>query len=216
MFTGIIEGQGEVLRLFSDPKNHAAVLQIQTQDRSGKSGPDVVSGLELGASLAINGVCLTAVHISENIVEVDIMGETLQRTTLGELSAGDIVNLERCVKAGARLDGHVVQGHVDGVGHLVLRQVEGNWERLRFEVPAQLSKYVAEKGSIAVDGVSLTVTEVSPSTAEKQWFEVGLVPTTLRETNLGRKLLGAGVNIEVDVLAKYAERLAQFSVVSAQ
>lgn len=210
MFTGIIEGRGVVLELLSDPENDSAVLRIQTQDTKENPTSDVVHGLELGASIAVDGVCLTATRIDGSAVSLDVMGETLQRTTLGELAAGSLVNLERCVRAGDRLDGHVVQGHVDGVGHLVERQKEGNWERLRFSVPRQLSKYIAEKGSIAIDGVSLTVTAVSTAQESDQWFEVGLIPTTLAATGLGSKAINAGVNLEVDVLAKYAERLGQF------
>ncbi|HEY8753032.1 MAG TPA: riboflavin synthase, partial [Arthrobacter sp.] len=142
---------------------------------------------------------------------VDVMGETLVRSTIGELAAGDSVNLERCVPAGGRLDGHVVQGHVDGVGQLLEREALGNWERLRFSVPGNLARYIAEKGSIAIDGVSLTVTAVSPAAVLKPWFEVGLIPTTLAETGLGAKETGSRINLEVDVLAKYTERLLAFS-----
>ncbi len=207
MFTGIIEGRGTVVRLDEHADSDSATLVLDTAPSGG-----TVNGLALGGSLAVNGVCLTAVRIAGTTVEVDVMGETLQRTTTGSLAAGATVNLERCVPAGGRLDGHVVQGHVDGVGSLLERENQGNWDRLRFSAPARLSRYIAEKGSIAVDGVSLTVTAVSPATDAQQWFEVGLIPVTLANTGLGEKAMGGQVNLEVDVLAKYAERLLQFAV----
>jgi riboflavin synthase len=210
MFTGIIEGRGTVVRLQTTPDSDSATLVLDTA-----TSGDTVRGLPLGGSLAVNGVCLTAVRIDGTVVEVDVMGETLQRTTTGALAVGATVNLERCVPAGGRLDGHVVQGHVDGVGALLERESQGNWDRLRFSVPAPLSRYIAEKGSIAVDGVSLTVTAVSPAQDARQWFEVGLIPVTLANTGLGGKAVGAQVNLEVDVLAKYAERLLQFAVPAA-
>lgn len=203
MFTGIIEGCGTVVRLQAQPETDSAVLVL-------KAG-NVLAGLDLGGSIAINGVCLTAVGLGDGTVEVDVMGETLLRTTTGELHTGDIVNLERCVVAGGRLDGHVVQGHVDGVGSLMERESLGAWDRLRFAVPHELGQYIAEKGSIAIDGVSLTVTAVSPASEPEQWFEVGLIPVTLANTGLGGKPVGGTVNLEVDVLAKYAKRLLEFS-----
>ncbi len=203
MFTGIIEGRGTVVRLEQKPESDSAVLVI--------SAGEVLEGLELGGSIAINGVCLSAVRLGAGTVEVDVMGETLLRTTAGELRGGDTVNLERCVVAGGRLDGHVVQGHVDGVGSLLMRENKGAWDTLRFAVPRELSQYIAEKGSIAIDGVSLTVTAVSPVSELAQWFEVGLIPVTLTNTGLGSKSVGGSVNLEVDVLAKYAQRLLEFS-----
>lgn len=202
MFTGIIAEQGRVLSVERDGDASATVRL---------HAPGSTDGLALGGSIAVNGVCLTATAIEGRDFSVDVMGETLVRSTIGELAPGDAVNLERCVPAGGRLDGHVVQGHVDGVGTLLEREPQGNWERLRFGVPANLARYIAEKGSIAIDGVSLTVTAVSEATAEDPWFEVGLIPTTLAETGLGAKATGARVNLEVDVLAKYTERLLAFS-----
>jgi riboflavin synthase len=207
MFTGIITERGTVDSLVLNPETDSAVLTF--------SAPDTGKDLELGGSIAVNGVCLTAVAVEGGLVSVDVMGETLARTTTGGLSAGMGVNLERCVPAGGRLDGHVVQGHVDGVGSLLEREDKGDWERLRFAVPPALARYIAEKGSIAVDGVSLTVTAVSPADADGQWFEVGLIPTTLAETGLGIKEPGENVNLEVDVLAKYAERLLAFAGTAA-
>lgn len=202
MFTGIIAEQGKVLSV--DRGEGSATLRLQA--------PGTTEGLALGGSIAVNGVCLTATEIVGKEFSVDVMGETLVRSTIGQLQAGDAVNLERCVPAGGRLDGHVVQGHVDGVGSLVERESLENWDRLRFEVPSALARYIAEKGSIAVDGVSLTVTAVSPAPEPVPWFEVGLIPTTLAETGLGAKSIGGPVNLEVDVLAKYTERLLAFSV----
>jgi riboflavin synthase len=207
MFTGIITERGTVDSLVLHPETDSAVLTF--------SAPATGEDLGLGGSIAVNGVCLTAVAVEGGLVSVDVMGETLVRTTTGGLSAGMGVNLERCVPAGGRLDGHVVQGHVDGVGSLLEREDKGDWERLRFAVPAALARYIAEKGSIAVDGVSLTVTAVSPADADVQWFEVGLIPTTLAETGLGIKEPAENVNLEVDVLAKYAERLLAFAGTAA-
>lgn len=202
MFTGIVAEQGKVLSIEHDGGS-SATLRLQA--------PGTTEGLPLGGSIAVNGVCLTATAIDGKEFSVDVMGETLVRTTIGELDPGDPVNLERCVPVGGRLDGHVVQGHVDGVGSLLEREALGNWDRLRFGVPAGLARYIAEKGSIAVDGVSLTVTAVSPAAEPEPWFEVGLIPTTLEETGLGAKQVGGRVNLEVDVLAKYTERLLAFA-----
>jgi riboflavin synthase len=202
MFTGIIAEQGKVLSVDRNGDT-SATLRLHA--------PGTAEGLPLGGSIAVNGVCLTATAIDGKDFSVDVMGETLVRSTIGDLSAGDAVNLERCVVAGGRLDGHVVQGHVDGVGELLEREGQGNWERLRFAVPPRLARYIAEKGSIAIDGVSLTVTAVSPPSESAPWFEVGLIPTTLAETGLGAKPAGGKVNLEVDVLAKYTERLLSFS-----
>jgi riboflavin synthase len=202
MFTGIIAEQGHVLSVERDGDD-SATLRLHA--------PGSTVGLALGGSVAVNGVCLTATEINGTEFSVDVMGETLVRSTIGELAPGDSVNLERCVPAGGRLDGHVVQGHVDGVGVLLEREALGNWERLRFGVPANLARYIAEKGSIAIDGVSLTVTAVSDAAEREPWFEVGLIPTTLAETGLGSKTTGSRVNLEADVLAKYTERLLAFS-----
>lgn len=206
MFTGIIAEQGKVLSV--NRGEGSATLRLQA--------PGTTEGLALGGSIAVNGVCLTATEIVGMEFSVDVMGETLVRSTIGGLQAGDAVNLERCVPAGGRLDGHVVQGHVDGVGSLKERESLENWDRLRFEVPPTLARYIAEKGSIAVDGVSLTVTAVSSAQDPAPWFEVGLIPTTLAETGLGAKTVGSPVNLEVDVLAKYTERLLAFSLPAAR
>ncbi|NYE94103.1 riboflavin synthase [Psychromicrobium silvestre] len=209
MFTGIIAGRGTVREL-ENTTDDAARLLLEVGE--------LADDLGLGGSIAVDGVCLTATSIDSGLLSVDVMGETLVRSTIGTLKAGDLVNLERCVAAGERFDGHVVQGHVDGVGKLLEREDLGDWQRLRFSVPEPLARYLAEKGSIAVDGVSLTVTAVSPADTSEEsghWFEVGLIPTTLEHTGLGAKQLGAGVNLEADVLAKYTERLLAFGGASA-
>lgn len=200
MFTGIIAERGTVESLLRS--GDSAVLTL--------TAPTLARDLPLGGSIAVDGCCLTAVANDGTRFAVDVMGESLARTTVGGLAPGDMVNLERCVPAGGRLDGHVVQGHVDGVGTLLEREPLENWNRLRFAIPATLARYVAEKGSIAVDGVSLTVTAVSDAGEQQPWFEVGLIPATLAETGLGAKAVGASVNLEVDVLAKYTERLLAF------
>ncbi|MFC7549861.1 riboflavin synthase [Plantactinospora sp. GCM10030261] len=193
MFTGIVEEMGQVVRLI-DPDRDAALLTIH--------GPVVAADARHGDSIAVNGVCLTVVDTDGPVFTADVMGETLRRSALGALRAGDPVNLERAATLGSRLGGHLVQGHVDGVGELLDRSDEGHWESVRFAVPEGLDRYLVEKGSITVDGVSLTVTAVGPD-----WFSVGLIPTTLKLTTLGQRRVGDRVNLEVDVIAKYVERL---------
>jgi riboflavin synthase len=196
VFTGIVEEIGEVVRL--EGHGDSAVLSLNART--------IAADLTHGASIAVNGVCLTVVGWTSDeavsVVDFDVMGETLKRSVVGEFQAGDRVNLERAVRADARLDGHIVQGHVDGTGVVISRTPAAEWESVRFGMPAELAGYVAEKGSIAIDGVSLTVTAVGPD-----WFEVGLIPETLRATTLGSKAPGDQVNLEVDVLAKYVARL---------
>jgi riboflavin synthase len=165
----------------------------------------ITEDLVHGASIAVDGVCLTVIGWrpgERTEIDFDVMGETLKRSVIGTLRGGDRVNLERALRADARLDGHVVQGHVDGTGVVVSRTPGDAWDSVRFGVPIELARFIAEKGSIAVDGVSLTVTAVGPD-----WFEVGLIPETLRATTLGSKSPGDPVNLEVDVLAKYVARL---------
>ena len=144
-------------------------------------------------------------HVTEadrQLIDFDVMAETLNRSVIGDLRSGDSVNLERAVRVDGRLDGHVVQGHVDGSAVITARTPGDNWDSVRFSLPDELARYVAEKGSVAVDGVSLTVSAIGPD-----WFEVGLIPETLRSTTLGQKTVGDAVNLEVDILAKYTERL---------
>jgi riboflavin synthase len=200
MFTGIVEELGDVLAL--KPSADAAVLTVLA--------PGVGRDVNLGASIAVDGVCLSVTDDQPapkgRCLCFDVMAETLRRSTLGRLRPGDAVNLERAVRADGRLGGHIVQGHVDGVAVVAARQPGDGWEIVRFELREDLARYIAKKGSVAVDGVSLTVTAVG-----RTWFEVGLIPETLRRTTLGRRPVGTPVNLEVDVLAKYTERLLDFA-----
>lgn len=192
MFTGIVEELGSVVAL--EPGPDSAVLRLR--------GPLVVSDAGRGSSIAVNGVCLTVVDHDAETFRVDVMAETLRRTSLGALQPADPVNLERAMAAGGRYGGHVVQGHVDATGSVLRRTAAERWEVVEISLPAGLARYVVEQGSITVDGVSLTVSAVRPGA-----FEVSLIPTTLALTTLGRKGPGELVNLEVDVLAKYVERL---------
>ena len=195
MFTGIVEEVGEVAAV--EHRGDSAVLTV--------NATRIVDDLVHGASIAVSGVCLTVVGWRAGevtAIDFDVMGETLKRTGVGALKPGDTVNLERAVRADSRLDGHIVQGHVDGTGVVISRTPGDAWDSVRFGLPAELARFVAEKGSIAVDGVSLTVSAVGAD-----WFEVGLIPETLRATTLGVKQPGDSVNLEVDVLAKYVARL---------
>jgi riboflavin synthase len=207
VFTGIVEEVGTLV--VRDDAADSAVLRIRARR--------VVDGVALGDSIAVNGVCLTVTDVTDDgIWSTDVMAETLRRSSLGAAGNGDRLNLERAVTPHTRLGGHLVQGHVDGVGTVVARTPGEAWEVVRISLPAELARYVVEKGSIAVDGVSLTVSAVSDvgaggvgaDTADPApWFEVSLIPTTLRETTLGARTPGDPVNLEVDVIAKYVERL---------
>jgi riboflavin synthase len=192
MFTGLVQAKGSVLSL--DQVANSAVLKIST--------PSDFDDVALGESIAINGVCLTVTNKHFLELDFDVMGETLNLTNLGTLSSGNQVNLERALKISDRLGGHIVQGHVDGRSQLLSRSKEPNWEVLTFELNDSFARYVVKKGSITVDGVSLTVSNVGDST-----FEVSLIPTTLISTNLGELAVGKVVNIEVDVIAKYVESM---------
>ncbi|GIM97676.1 riboflavin synthase [Paractinoplanes toevensis] len=193
MFTGIVEELGEVVRL-TDAGGDSAVIAVR--------GPVVTTDARHGDSIAVNGVCLTVIDNEEGVFTADVMGETLRRSSLGALRVGSQVNLERAAALGSRLGGHLVQGHVDGVSRLLSREPADQWEVLRFALPANIAKYVVEKGSITVDGVSLTVMAV-----DDESFGVGLIPTTLKLTVLGSKAVGDPVNLEVDVIAKYVEKM---------
>lgn len=195
MFTGIVEEIGVVVALEERPD--AARLTVE--------GPLVTSDVHPGDSIAVNGVCLTVVDPGEDRFSADVMAETLRRSSLGALSVGSPVNLERAARVDARIGGHIVQGHVDGVA--VVRSIEPseNWTTVSFELPDGLARYVVEKGSITVDGVSLTVVSVDDTS-----FSVSLIPVTLTHTILGSRRVGDRVNIEVDVLAKYVERLVEW------
>lgn len=196
MFTGIIEELGTVVSRTSG--GDSAVLRIR--------GPLVTSDATHGTSISVNGVCLTVVEHGGDEFTADVMGETLDRSALSRLRPGDAVNLERAVTAQTRLAGHIVQGHVDGVGEVIDRKSHERWDVVRVSLPVSLSRYVVEKGSIAVDGISLTVSAVSPPDDPAAWLEVSLIPTTLALTTLGGAVVGDPVNLEVDVLAKYVER----------
>ncbi|NED84190.1 riboflavin synthase [Streptomyces sp. SID11233] len=192
MFTGIVEELGEV----------TAVENLGDSSRFRLRGPVVTEGAKHGDSIAVNGVCLTVVDHGGQEFTADVMAETLNRSSLGALRAGSRVNLERPMAVGGRLGGHIVQGHVDGTGHIVERKASENWEIVKVSLPAELTRYVVEKGSITVDGVSLTVVD-----AGTDYFTISLIPTTLALTTLGHKEPGDPVNLEVDVIAKYVERL---------
>lgn len=192
MFTGIVEELGTIGSV--EHGAESAVLRIE--------GPLVVSDAVHGASIAVNGVCLTVVEHDAQGFSVDVMAETLRRSSLGSLGVGDRVNLERAMAVSDRFGGHIVQGHVDGTARITARTPGDRWETVEFDLPADLAPYVVEKGSITVDGVSLTVASVGTDR-----FSVSLIPTTLSLTTLGRKGIGDVVNLEVDVLAKYVERL---------
>ncbi|OYO14724.1 riboflavin synthase [Enemella evansiae] len=191
MFTGIVEELGEIVEL--DDRGESAVLRIR--------GPLVVSDASHGASIAVNGVCLTVTDHDAKTFAVDVMAETLNHSSLGDLVPGSRVNLERAMAANGRFGGHIVQGHVDGTARIVARTPGQDWEVVGIELPAGLARYVVHKGSITVDGISLTVSAVTDDT-----FEVSLIPTTLALTTLGTKQPGETVNLEVDVLAKYLEK----------
>ena len=205
MFTGIVEELGEVVA--TESLTDAARLTIR--------GKLVTSDAGHGDSIAVNGVCLTVVDVIDgDSFTVDVMDETLRRSSIGGLGPGSPVNLERAAALNSRLGGHLVQGHVDGTGTVLRRSPSENWEVVRISLPDSIARYVVEKGSITVDGVSLTVSALGiddepHADGSRDWFEVSLIPTTLALTVLGTAPVGATVNLEVDVIAKYVERLAQ-------
>ncbi|WP_149552551.1 riboflavin synthase [Streptomyces marokkonensis] len=192
MFTGIVEELGEI----------TAVETLGDSCRFRLRGPVVTQAARHGDSIAVNGVCLTVVEHEGDEFTADVMAETLNRSSLGVLAVGSRVNLERPMAVGGRLGGHIVQGHVDGTGEVLERKPSENWELVRISLPADLSRYVVEKGSITVDGISLTVVDAGPD-----HFTVSLIPTTLALTTLGIKQPGDPVNLEVDVISKYVERM---------
>jgi riboflavin synthase len=195
MFTGIVEELGEVAGI--EHRGDAARLTIRGSTQ----------GTSLGESIAVNGVCLTVTDIIDGTFTADVMGETLDRSGLGALAPGAPVNLERSVRLADRLGGHLVQGHVDATATIVSRTPGAHWDQVRISLPEQISRYVVEKGSIAVDGISLTVSALSQAGDAAGWFEVCLIPETLKRTTLGVAEPGDTVNLEVDVIAKYVERL---------
>lgn len=222
MFSGLVETTGEV----------TAVDNVGDAVRISISGPAVLTDACVGDSIAVNGVCLTVSELdaASGVFGADVMQESLNRSSLGDLWPGSVVNLERALRADSRLGGHIMQGHVDGTATLVSRTPSEHWDVLRFQLPEHLVRYVVEKGSIAVSGVSLTVSAISSaaisgaasadaaansqdsarSTAQHEaehWFEVSLIPTTLAETTLGQLVVGDTVNLEVDIIGKYVEKL---------
>ncbi|MCU1675690.1 MAG: ribE [Frankiales bacterium] len=192
MFTGIVETLGTV----------AAVERLSDAARLRITAPGVVDGLRLGDSLAVNGVCLTVAAADGDVVTADVMAQTLALTGIGDLRAGDRVNLERAMPADGRFGGHHVQGHVDATGRVLSRQPSEHWDMVTLSLPAEFIRYVVPQGSITVDGVSLTVVDVGDDR-----FSVSLIPETLARTTLGTRAVGETVNLEVDILAKYVERL---------
>ena len=207
MFTGIVEELGRVVRL--ETVEDSARLTVEA--------PTVTQDVSLGDSVSVNGCCLTVAAVHRNTFTADLMAETLTRTTLGSQAPGDPVNLERALRATDRLGGHIVQGHVDATAEVLDRSHGEHWDLLRVGLPQEIARYVAVKGSVALDGVSLTVVDVedaqhnapdaSPTPGAGASLSVGLIPETLRRTTLGTRRPGERVNLEVDVMAKYAERL---------
>jgi riboflavin synthase len=202
VFTGIVEELGTVVSVQESASGPDAAVVLRVQ------GPLVTSDVAPGDSIAVSGVCLTVVEIGADSFTADVMRETLHKSALAGATAGSRVNLERAVTLSTRLGGHLVQGHVDGTGRVVARKHTPQWDVLEFSVPSTIVKYLVSKGSIAVDGVSLTVVDVTDARAgDDATFTVSLIPTTLAHTTLGSKQVGELVNLEVDVMAKYAERL---------
>ena len=191
MFTGIVEYKGSVSEVDHQPSGSRLSVEI---------GP--LDGVSVGDSISINGVCLTAVEVAGGLVGLDVVAETLARTNLGRLDRGATVNVERAMAASGRFDGHVVQGHIDDVAKVLSVSEDGDGQRMLIEVPDRLIRYVVEKGSVTVDGVSLTVAGISGPV-----IELALIPHTLVSTTLGLRKVGDTINLEVDILAKYVERL---------
>ncbi len=194
MFTGIVEEQGTIV----------SVIDLVDSSRLTIQGPLATSDATAGDSISVSGVCLTVVDVVNDTFTTDVMRETLVRSSLGKAAVGVPVNLERAARVDSRLGGHIVQGHVDGTATVTAVEPAAHWTVVRFAFDRDLARYVVEKGSITVDGVSLTVVDVGDSS-----FSVSLIPTTLEHTTLGVRQVGDVVNIEVDVIAKYVERLMQ-------
>ena len=202
MFTGLVQDVATIRAI--EKRAESSVLQFETK---------LAKDLKVGDSISINGVCLTATSIDGALVSVDVMVQTLKLSSLGSLNTGEKVNAELATRADARLGGHIVQGHVDGVGRLVANEVGEKWQKFVIEIPSNLRKYVVNQGSICVDGVSLTVGSIDDRTG---CVTLWLIPETLEKTNLGLKTPGSSVNIEVDVLAKYVERLIAHREISSR
>ncbi|QNO37090.1 riboflavin synthase [Protaetiibacter sp. SSC-01] len=202
MFTGIIEEVGEVLAW--EPVGDAARITVRA--------PLAVSDAKHGDSISVSGVCLTVVDQGDDWFTADVMGVSIDVTTIGERRPGDRVNLERAAAVGDRLGGHIVQGHVDGTATVLSMEDGSGWRVVRFTLAPELAPLVTRKGSIAIDGTSLTVSAVSDATAPEQWFEVSLIPETLEATTHGALAPGDRVNIETDILARHVERMLQMGV----
>ena len=202
MFTGLVQDVATIRAI--EKRAESSVLQFETK---------LAKDLKVGDSISINGVCLTATSIDGALVNVDVMVQTLKLSSLGSLNTGERVNAELATRADARLGGHIVQGHVDGVGRVVANEVGEKWQKFVIEIPSNLKKYVVNQGSICVDGVSLTVGSIDDRTG---CVTLWLIPETLEKTNLGLKTPGSSVNIEVDVLAKYVERLIAHRDISSR
>jgi len=194
LFTGIVEEKGTVESI--EDLGDALKVRIAAEQ--------VLADSDLGASISVNGICLTVAQRGDSWFEADVMAETMRRTSLAGAHAGSTVNLERAARVDSRLGGHIVQGHVDGTGTIAAIEPSEQWTVMRIDVPEDLTRYMVEKGSITVDGVSLTIVSIATD-----HFTISLIPTTLTETNLGTRQVGDVVNIEVDVLAKYVEKLMQ-------
>jgi riboflavin synthase len=194
MFTGIVAELGEIAGI----ERHGDAAQLIIRGST--------DGVMTGESIAVNGVCLTVTGLLDGTFTADVMGETLDRSALGTLTIGAPVNLERSIRLADRLGGHLMQGHVDATGTVISRSPAERWDQVRISLPASISRYVVLKGSIAVDGVSLTVSAVGPP-GQDSWFEVSLIPETLKRTTMGARQPGESVNLEVDVIGKYVERL---------
>ncbi len=195
MFTGIILAVGNIAAI--ERRAGDCRLKIDTGKLS-------LSGVALGDSIAVNGVCLTAVELGPQFFYADVSNETLSRSTLNTATVGTAVNLELALTPATRMGGHIVSGHVDGIGKVIEKKADGRSIRFTFKAPDNLAKYIAEKGSICINGISLTVNDVNGAT-----FSVNIVPDTLKDTTLGEAIVGTTVNLEVDLLARYMERLMQ-------
>ena len=200
MFTGIVEELGQI----------TGIVRSDSDARLTVRGPGSVSDAQVGDSICVDGVCLTVAELHCDGFTADVMGETLRASALGDRSEGNAVNLERAMRVGDRLGGHIVQGHVDGVGDVLEVRPGAQWSVLRISLPADLAPLVVDKGSISVDGTSLTVSAVSAPADPSPWFEISLIPETLAATTLGIRAVGDRVNLETDILARHVERLLAF------
>ncbi|MDO4241070.1 MAG: riboflavin synthase [Microbacteriaceae bacterium] len=201
MFTGLIETIGTITAM--EPAGDGVRLTV--------AAPGILADAKHGDSIAVSGVCLTAIELSENEFSADVMLQTLKMSALQNAQPGTRVNLERAAQVGSRLGGHIVQGHVDGTGQVLEVRPGAQWQVVRFSLPATLAPLVVDKGSITVDGVSLTVSAVSAAGESEQWFEVSLIPETLTATTLGERVAGDTVNLETDIVARHVARLQEFA-----